>query len=92
MDGPMSEVSQKDKKTNIYWRMYLDSKKMVQMSQGRDRDAGVENGCVDTEGGREDGVNWEIGTDWRAVPCMKQIASGNLLHSTGSSAQCSVVT
>ena len=43
--------------------MYLDSKKMVQMSQGRDRDAGVENGCVDTEGGREDGVNWEIGTD-----------------------------
>ena len=52
MDGPMSEVSQKDKKTNIYWRMYLDSKKMVQMSQGRDRDAGVENGCVDTEGGR----------------------------------------
>ena len=45
--------------------------------QGRNRDAGIQNGCVDTEGGREDGVNWEIGIDLRAVPCIKQIASGN---------------
>ena len=34
--------------------------------------------------------HWEIRTD--ALLCVKQLASGNLLHSMGSSVQCSVVT
>ena len=37
-------------------------------------------------------MNWEIGTDIYTLPCVKQIASGNLLYSTGSSVQPSVVT
>ena len=37
-------------------------------------------------------MNWEIGTKKYALPCVKQIASGNLLHSAGSSAQCSGIT
>ena len=37
------------------------------------------------------GMNWEIRFDINRVPCVKQIASGNLLYSTGSSAQCSVM-
>ena len=42
--------------------------------------------------GREGGMNWEIGIDIRALTRVKQIAGGNLLYSTGSSAWCSVVT
>ena len=38
------------------------------------------------------GMNWEIGIDIYTLPCVKQIASGNLLYSTESSVQCSVVT
>ena len=37
-------------------------------------------------------MNWEIEMDMYTLPCVKQIASGNLLYSTGKSAQCSVVT
>ena len=48
--------------------------------QGRNRDTDVENGCVDTEGG----MNWEIRIDICKLPCVKQIASGNLLYSTGT--------
>ena len=38
------------------------------------------------------GMNREPGIDVFALPCAKQIASGNLLYGTGGSAQCSVVT
>ena len=38
----------------------------------------------------EGGKNWEIGIDIYTLPCVKQIASGNMLYSTGSSARCSV--
>ena len=38
-----------------------------------------------------DGMSQEIGIDVCALPCIKQLASGNLLYSTGSSARCSAV-
>ena len=41
---------------------------------------------------RGDGMNWEIGIDDYALLCVKQIESGNLLYTAGSSAQCSVMT
>ena len=37
-------------------------------------------------------MNWEIGIDMYTLACVKQIASGNMLYSTGSSARCSVTT
>jgi len=37
-------------------------------------------------------MNWEIRIDIYTLPCVKQTASGTLLYSTGSSAQCSVMT
>ena len=37
-------------------------------------------------------MNWEFGTDIYIPPCVKQIASGNLLYSARSSARCSVMT
>ena len=40
----------------------------------------------------EGGTNWEIRFEINTLPCVKQMASGNLLYSTGSSAQCSVMT
>ena len=43
-------------------------------------------------GGGRGGMNWETEIDVCALPCVKLIASGNLLCSAGSSAQCSVVT
>ena len=60
--------------------------------QGRNRDADVENGRVDTEGEGKSGMNWEIRIDIYTLPCVKEIASGNLLYSPGSSAWCSVMT
>ena len=43
--------------------------------------------------GREDGgVNWEIDVDIYTSPSVKQIASGNLLYSVGSSVWYSVMT
>ena len=48
---------------------------------------------MDTARGREVGkMNWEIRIDIHTLPCVKQIASWKLLCSTGSSAQCSVMT
>ena len=37
-------------------------------------------------------MNWEIRTDICTPPCVRQLASGKLLYSTGSWIQCSVVT
>ena len=37
-------------------------------------------------------MNRQVGIDVYTLPCIKERASGNLLYSTGSSAQCSVVT
>ena len=36
-------------------------------------------------------MNWESSADIYTLSCVKQIASGKLLHSTGSSARCSVM-
>ena len=60
--------------------------------QGRNRDIDVEKGCVYMGEGRGGEMNWEIGIDICALPCVKQIASGNLLYNTGSSAWCSMMT
>ena len=67
---------------------------MVQMSclQGRNRDAHIEDRCVDT--GQEVGsdTNWERRVDIYTLPCVKKITSGKLPYSTGSSALCSAMT
>ena len=57
--------------------------------QGRNRDPDAENGHVNP-GGKER-VGW-IGRLPLPLPCVKQRASGNLMHSAGSSAQRSVMT
>ena len=38
--------------------------------QGRNRDADVENGCVDTAGEGEGGTNWESCIDVYTLPCV----------------------
>ena len=44
-------------------------------------------------GGEGEGeMKREIRFDVYALPCVRQIASGHLPHSTGSSARCSVMT
>ena len=60
--------------------------------QHRDRDADVDNGFVDTARGGEGGTNCESSTETSTPPYVKQRASGELLHSTGSSTRCSVTT
>ena len=42
-------------------------------------------------GGGKRATNWDFRIDY-TLPCVKQIASGKPLYSTGSSAQCSVMT
>ena len=46
--------------------------------------------CGHSGGKREGGTN--TSTDTYTLPCIKQVASGNLLCDTGSSTQCSVIT
>ena len=53
--------------------------------------AGHEQTCIESElwiwgGGNRGGMNHEIGIDIYTLPCVKQIASTNLLYSTLSSA------
>ena len=60
--------------------------------QGKNRDTDVKNELVDTVGGGQGGMNQKIRTDIYTLPCVKQTASGNLLHNTVSSAWCSVMT
>ena len=60
-------------------------------SQGRTRDTGIEYRHADMGWGGEGGTNWEVSTDMRTLPCVKQTASGEPLYSTRSSAQCSVM-
>ena len=47
---------------------------------------------MDTVGEGEGGTNQEIRIDIYTLSCIKQIANGKLLYSTGSSARCSVMT
>ena len=51
-------------------------------------------GCTDlgVGVGEGSGKNWEVGFAIYTLLYVKQIASGDLLDSTGSSAQCSVAT
>ena len=58
--------------------------------QGRNGEADVENGQVDLKWGR--GVNWKVGSDVFTLLCVKQVSSGKLLYSIGSSARCSAMT
>ena len=51
-----------------YWWTYL---------QGRNKDADIENGLVDTVQGGAGGTNWESSTETHRLPCLKQMASGN---------------
>ena len=39
--------------------------------QGRNRNADVEEGLVDTVGEGEGGMNWEIRVDINTLPCVK---------------------
>ena len=67
---------------------------MVQMSclQGRNRDAHIEDRCVDTGQEVESETNWERRVDIDTLPCVKKITSGKLPYSTGSLALCSAMT
>ena len=60
--------------------------------QSGNRDTDIENRLLNTVVGRGAGMNWGIGIDICALTCVKQIATGNLLNSVGSSAPCSLVT
>lgn len=47
---------------------------------------------MDTVGEQEGGTNLETSIDIYTLPCVKQIASGDMLISTGNSAWGSVMT
>ena len=55
--------------------------------QSRNRGTDIENKCVNTEDG-----TWGWGTDLCTRLCINSVSSKSLLHSTRSSAHCSVVT
>ena len=55
--------------------------------QGKNRDVDVQNELADTEGEGTSGMNWENSTDIYTLSCIKDMASGKLLCSRGSSAR-----
>ena len=63
----------------------------IQVNNHVNRDLDVENRQVDTVEG-EGGTRWESSTDRYTPTCVKQIASGEVLYSTGTSVRCSVMT
>ena len=60
--------------------------------QGRNRDTDIEYKLVDPAGEGEGRTNRESSTDIYTLSCVRQIASGKLLCSTGSPTWCSVMT
>ena len=88
-----SEVNQKEKNKYHILTHDVESRKMVQINLF----AGKEQRCIRREQmcgprAREEGaMNWEIGINICAQPCVEWMASGNLLSDTGSSGQCLVV-
>lgn len=46
-------------------------KKETSVPGKEQRDADIEMGRVDTEGEREDGMNWEIRFDINMLPCVE---------------------
>ena len=58
--------------------------------QSRNRDANKQT--LDPMWGGEDGMNWEGSTETCTLPCVKWMANGKSLCSTGSSTQCFVMT
>ena len=47
---------------------------------------------MNSKGGRRGGMNWETGIDTYTLLCTKQRMNEDLLHSTGNSTRCSLVT
>ena len=70
----------------------VESRKMIQMNLFAGQKQRLRHREWTCEHGVGEGMNWEIGIDICALPRVKQIASGNVLYSAGSSARCSVVT
>lgn len=63
----------------------------IQVNDHVNRDVDVENRQVDTVEGKG-GTHWESSTDIYTPTCVKQITSGKVLYSTGTSVRCSVMT
>ena len=51
----------------------------MNLFSGQDRNIDIENGHVDTGWEGEGGTNWDIRIDIYTLPCVKQIASGNIV-------------
>ena len=82
----LGEASQKEEKQILHINTYM------QNIEKWYRDTDIEKELVDTAGKGEEGTNGETRIDIYALPCVKQIASGNLMYSAGNSARCSVMT
>ena len=50
---------------------YIENLEKQYYLRGRNRDADVENGLVDTEGEGESGLNWESSIDIYTLWCIK---------------------
>ena len=51
--------------------------------QGRNGDADIENGLVDTMGKGESGMNGDSSINIYTLPCVKQISGEQWLYNTG---------
>ena len=64
---------------------------LINLASGKEWSCRCRDRLVDTVGEGEGGANWESIADMNIPPRVKELASGKLLNSTGSSARCSVI-
>ena len=65
----------------------MESRKMIQMNlfaKQKQKHRRREQ-MYGYQGGKEGGMNWEIGIDMYTLLCIKQLTTENLLYSTGNS-------
>ena len=63
----------------------MESRKMVEMMQGRNRDTDVEKKLMVTKSSKRGGMNQESGIDIYTLLCIQQITNENLVYGTGNS-------
>ena len=81
----LSEIRQRQTSDDVIYMWNLKKWHKWTFLQNRNRVTNVENRLMVTRGGREKGINWEIGIDMYTPLHTKQITNKDLLYSTGNS-------
>ena len=95
VDGPRDSIQSEVRRKISYIDTYMwNLEKWYRWSYLQNRDMDTENKYMDTKGEHGGGSSWDIGIDTYAllILCIEWATNENILHSTGNSTSCTVVT